>query len=761
MADLSDRVVGGTRVLTLVGSGGCGKTRLALHVAARVLPAFPGGAWMADLAPITEAEQVQGVVAAAVGVREETQGRAIDAIARHLGDRRVLLVVDNCEHVLDAAAAAVEALVHTAPNVTVLATSRQILSIPGEESFRVPSLEVSPDGAIASSLGLPDALALFLDRARAVQPGYRPSEPQMHAIARICRDLDGIPLAIELAAARISSLSADQIAGRLNDRLSLLTRGSRTATPRQQTLRGAIDWSYSLLDREQKALFRRVAVFSGGFALAAVERVGAAEATDRPKVARLLSDLVDKSLVIAEEVAGDQRYRLLEAIRQFGQEQLDGSGEAELLQRRHLCHFLQIAEEMEGQLTGAGLATALDQLELEYENFRKALDHAAREGRWTEVLRFGAALWRFWERRGHGGEGRRWLAEALARTVDDPSPLRLRAMIAAANLALDQGDLDAAAGLYWRCIALGASLGDIEAVARCHNNLGLIAERQGDYVAARDRFEQALGIARGLGHAWGIATTLNNLGAALKKTGDLQSAQERYEESLGIFRRLGEPWGTAMSLCDLGRLALERGEHARAGSLLRESLRLRRKLKDPEGAAEGLERLAALAAAGGDGGRAARLFGAAEALREAIGVPVPPDEAAEQRVIVAVVERRAGSATFVAAWTAGRELGFDQAVAYALAEASSRPVPGTPTPSISGPSLARTELLTPREAEVVQLIAKGLTARQIGQQLHLSPRTVQKHEEHVRGKLDLPNRAALAAWAERRLHQQTTTSGQV
>ena len=405
----------GSRLVTLVGAGGCGKTRLAIEVGRTRLDDFPDGVFLVELAPLSDPELLPRTVAGALGLAETLRLRALEQLTSYLGPKRVLLVLDNCEHLLAPCAALAAALLRAAPDVRLLVTSQAMLGVLGEQVWRVPSLALPEhDDLPAAELAAFEAVQLFLERAQAVQPRFVLTERNAAAVVEICRRLDGIPLAVELAAARLASLSVEQIAARLDDRLALLSAGNRTALPRQQTLRATIAWSVALLSSAEQLLLQRLAVFVGGWTLAAAEAICSGQGLAQRAVLQRLDGLVAKSLVQVEDAGAELRYRLLETVRIYALEQLEAAGEMEHVRARHLAWYLTLAEEAEPQLTGPEQATWLARVATEHDNLRAARDEARQPGREMLGLRLAGALQRFWNVRGHLGEGRSWLAEALA-----------------------------------------------------------------------------------------------------------------------------------------------------------------------------------------------------------------------------------------------------------------------------------------------------------------------------------------------------------
>ena len=706
------RLLSEARLLTLTGWGGAGKTRLALHVAADVLEGFKDGVWLVELAPLSDPDLVAHAVASAVKVREQPGRPILATLCDFLKDKYLLLVLDNCEHLLVACARLADALLRACPNLRILATSREPLGIAGETSWPVPPLSLPDPKHLPSLEGLSayEAVRLFIERAVAVLPTFTVTNENAPWIAQVCQRLDGIPLAVELAAVRVKALSVQQIAARLDDRFRLLTGGNRTGLPHHQTLRAAIDWSHDLLSDPERAVLRRLAVFSGGLTLEAAEAVCGGDGTDTSEVLDLLMHLVDKSLVVAEEQGGKARYRMLETVQQYARDRLRESGEAEAVRRRHRDWYLELAEQAEPGLVGGEQAAWLDRLELEHANLRAALMCCVESGGTEEALRLVGALWRFWAVRGYFEEGRGWLEAALKGSSDVSAGFRAKALNAAGYLALSRGDHRAARSLLEESLAIRRQLGDQAGIATSLSNLGTAASQQGDHAVARSLLEESLTIRRRLGDKVdtaaslndlagvviqlgdnamarslleesltirrqlrdkaGIAVSLNNVGMVAIQQGDHAVARSLLEESLRLCREVGDKWLNAAALDTLGDLARAQDDHARARSLYEESLALYRQLEDARGIAHGLEGLAAVACVQGQHRRAAHLFAAAEALREASGAPLPISERADAERSVVAVRAGLGEEAFTSAWADGRAMAPGQAIEYALAEQS-------------------------------------------------------------------------------------------
>ncbi|MGH2601998.1 MAG: ATP-binding protein, partial [Dehalococcoidia bacterium] len=606
------RALGGARLLTLTGAGGCGKTRLALRVADELLWAYPHGVWFVELAALADPALVPRTVAAALDLQTAEPRPPVEALKEFLRPRSLLLVLDNCEHLPAACAELVETLLRACPNLEVLTTSRAPLGIGGEAVWQVPPMALPPvawesrvhhaQGARDIDLPTPDSVRLFVARARLYRPEFDLSVTNAEAVAEVCRRLDGIPLAIELAAARVRALSVEQIAVRLEDRLRLLTGGSRTALPRHQTLRAALDWSHDLLTEEERALLRRLSVFAGGFELEAAEHVEAADVLD------VLTSLVDKSLVIAEEQGGIVRYRLLETVRQYAGEKLDESGEVAATRDRHLDWYLALAQSAAGAYRGPHEPAWLTRLEQEHDNLRAALAWSLQSSKPEPALRLAGSLATFWDARGHLHEGQRWLAQALAAGAAAPVEVRAQALLGAGVLSEMIGDSAAARAFREESLGLYQRLGDRQGIASAQAHLGRITFRQGDLPAARVLFEASLAHYQELGEKPGIAEALGRLALIALRQGDNDAARTQSEARLAICRELGNRDGAADTLELLSTVAGEQGDHERQVALLEESLALYRELGNRGGIALALGSLGMAAWTRSDYDRASSLL---------------------------------------------------------------------------------------------------------------------------------------------------------
>jgi predicted ATPase/class 3 adenylate cyclase len=637
-----------TRLLTLTGTGGCGKTRLALEAAHRT---EDGEAWLVELAALSDPELVPQAAASGFGVREAPGEPLAQTLAEALRDRSLLLVLDNCEHLVAACAALADTLLRRCPAARLLATSREALGIDGETTYRVPSLSVPDLKQLPPPVELArcEAVRLFIERAAQARPGFALTERNAEAVAQVCCRLDGIPLAIELAAARLRSLPVEELRDRLDDRFRLLTGEDWSALPHRRTLRALIDWSYDLLPPSERALFARLSVFAGGWTLESAEALAGSrgsvgvweygsmgpssesghrlpevsppdpetpstrEATLRTRtptppyphtsssavpVLDTLSGLIEKSLVVHD---GDGRYRMLETVRQYARDRLDESGEGTAWRARHLVHYRELAETAEPELMGPEQGAWLERLEAEHDNMRAALEWSTSGGDAQSALRLCGAAMRFWATRGYLSEGRRWCRLALERTdAGGRTPARAKAMSAAAGLAFIQGDCAAAQRLYEESLALHRELENPRGIALSLNNLGALAFRLGDYAAARARYEEGLAAMRELGDLPSMASALGNLGMLAMTQGDYVAARSLYEQSLALKRELGLPASLAATLNDLAGLTYLQGDYEAARRLFEESLALRRQLGDREGIALSLGNLGSVALEQGD-----------------------------------------------------------------------------------------------------------------------------------------------------------------
>lgn len=831
----SIRLLSTSRLLTLTGPGGAGKTRLALQVAADILGGYTDGVWLVELATLFDTAFVPQRVATALSVREQPGRPPMETLADSLRAKNMLLILDNCEHLMDACVAVADELLRACPGLRILATSREALQIPGEVNYAVPPLSL-PDSRSPSvpDIRRSEAARLFVERAALARRGFTLQENEAATLVQICRRLDGNPLAIELAAARIRVLSMEELLSRLDDLFRLLTDGGRTTLPRHQTLEATIDWSYKLLTEPEKILFRRLSIFTGGWTLAAAENVCAGDGIEPADLLDLQTRLIEKSLVAVESQADESRYRMLDTIREYGRAKLADSGEAGRIQLRHLGWFLSLAERAKPELRGPHQTEWLDRLEADHDNLRAALKTSLAEA--EAGLRLGTALARFWYRHGHLLEGRMWLESLIAHGGSAPPSVRAEALYAAARLATRlsdystartfdeeslmifratgdkrgtaeslhalarlpavRGDYAGARPLYEESLTIFRMLGDRRGIAVVSIDLGWLMHMLGkvtlsqplleeslsisrelgerlligaalhalgwsrkdraDYVVAQSLLEESVEIFTQLGDDWYRAVSLSGLGGVAIRRGRYDEARRLYEESLSVLREVGgenkiaeslqgladvmyvvgdlaesrryyeksltvygslnHHWGSAEALAGLGWTALRRGDYAEAHSLVeqsrrmseeegnkrsetsarcalgkvallagdydgaarcyREALELAHGLEEKPWVAACLEGLAAVALGRGHMDRAARLCGGAGGIRETIGAPLPPVDRDEYERCVSAMREAAGEARFGQAWSEGKAMTLDRAVAFAFSEESAAALKG-------------------------------------------------------------------------------------
>jgi predicted ATPase/class 3 adenylate cyclase len=604
------RLLATTRVLTLTGAGGAGKTRLALQVAADLLEKFKDGVWWVELAALSDQTLVPQTVASVLSVRAQSGRLLTDTLGDFLRGKSLLLLLDNCERLLSACAGMADALLRNSPGLCILATSREALGIAGEIRWRVPSMSLPDLDRLPpfENLSQYEAVRLFTDRVMTVQPTFKVTPRNAQAVAQICHRIDGIPLAIELAAARARVLAVEQIASRLDDRFRLLIGGSRMAVPRHKTLRAAMDWSYEMLSEEERAVLRRLSVFAGGFTLEAAVKVCGRKGVDEFEVLDLVTSLVDKSLVVMDEQGGEARYRLLETIRQYGRDKLLAPEEDAVLYA-HRDWYLSFAERADAELRGANQREWLDRTEAEHDNLRAALGWSkGAQGEADARLRLAGALQWFWYLRGYSTEGRRWLEGMLSEGLSPPSPTWLKALRGAGILAWDQGDYSRALSLMERSLALCRKVDDKWGVALSLSILGFLAyQPQGDYERARALLKESLAVWREVEDQWGIAFSLNILGRVMWLEGAYDQAARACEESLSLFQAIGNRWGVAYAQHSLGLVARDRGDHERAAALHTESQVILQELGDRGHSAVALNSLGIVARHQGDNERAEAL----------------------------------------------------------------------------------------------------------------------------------------------------------
>jgi len=673
-----ERLLSTQRLVTLTGVGGIGKTRLAFVVAASAIPRHAERAVVVELAPLTDPTLVARECAAALGVLDDAGRPIVEALADALADRSVLIVLDNCEHLLAACAELAERLLRASPRLRILATSREPLGLANETIWAVPPLAISPgDRVPVDRLARYGAVRLFEDRARAVWPGFQLSAANAPAVARVCRRLDGIPLAIELAAARTRVLSVEQIDTRLADRYRLLVWGAADAPARHQTLVAAVDWSYALLSESERLLFDRLSVFRGGASLEAIEAVctlarrGSATGIAGAEVADLLQSLVEKSLLTAEPQAdGTVRFAQLETLRDYAAARLADRCEVDDLRACHLQFQVSFAERAEAELRGPDALAWLDRLERDHDNVRAALAWAAQHPAALEDgFRIAGAIWLFWLIRGYVAEGRRWLEGLLAApAAPGPGPrARAKVLNGAGALAFQMVDYDRAQACHEDGLALYRELGDTRGIATLLSGMAIVTSERGDPARAHELFRQVLELSLEIDDRPTAANALTNLGITARRLGQLDQARDYFDRALASHRELGHQGPQANVVHGLGNVAFDRGDLVEAGDRFREALAVAQAHGDWGTVARCIGGLASIMVRQRRQlARAAQLFGAVEALREEIGISITSGGRAEHASVTGVLEHALGRAAFAAAWTRGRGLSRERAVKLAL-----------------------------------------------------------------------------------------------
>jgi predicted ATPase/DNA-binding CsgD family transcriptional regulator len=780
------RLVAGSRLVTLTGAGGAGKTRLGLQVAAQLLDGTGDGVWFVDLAPLQDPDLVAVTVADVLGVRREPGRPVLDPLVEAVGARRLLVLLDNCEHLIGACAKLADALLRGCPGLALLATSREPLGIGGEYVYRVPSLGVPAEGDDAEAVRASEAVRLLADRAAAQGVPLAGDEPAAEVAGRICRRLDGIPLAIELAAVRLRVLSAGELEARLDERFAILTGGSRAGMPRQQTLQAMVDWSWELLAGAERAVLAAMSVFAGGFGLAAAEAVAAGPEVSAGEVLGHVAALVDKSLVqFGDAGAGAGRYRLLETVRQYAAARLDalGPAAAEAARVAHLGYYVALAEAAAPQLVATDQAAWLDRLDAELGNLRAAIAVSLTQADPAPGLRLATSLQVYWRIRGHAAEGAGVLRALLdAPTAREATLLRARALAAAARLLETTGSYATAGDYCQEALAIARAAGDDYLVADLLHERASVLLRQGQ-PGALPLIESGLGLARRLGethltarllsarayatYAEGdpasaardtadalrlsrqagdrlqVGSMLGNLGYYELSAGDLDAARRHLAESLDIFRALNHRDGIVYQAINLGLAEYLVGSPGAAEALFAESFDLARRMGMRASIAYALIGLALAGRGGADTGRAARLHGAADQALADLGRAVEPLEARladldRQRLRVAM-----GDGAFEAEYAAGRTLDLAQVVAALGRKGAATEQPRV---AVSGEAVM---VLTHRELDVLKLVAQGLSNPDIARRLVLSEHTVHRHLANILRKLSLSSRASAAAWGVR------------
>lgn len=729
-------LLGGTRLLTLTGPGGSGKTRLALATASEEQGNFAEGVQFVSLAAVTDPTYVIPTITAGLGIRPAADRPSIDGLADALSDRTRLLVLDNFEQVVSAAPL-VTSLLSQCHGLKVIVTSRVALHVGGEQIMPVLPLALpeTGHGFILAEVAQSPAVRLFAERASAVDLTFRITDNNAHAVAEVCRRVDGLPLAIELAAARVGVFSPRELADRMERRLPALAHGPRDAPRRQQTISNAIAWSYDLLDEEQRHLFESLSIFSGGWTLDAAEAIANEKNTD---ILESLAALIDHSLVqVSMQPDGSTRYGMLETIREFGRERLAQRGEGNAF-ARHAAYFTNLAERADRAGNTPEQVIWLRRLATEIHNLRVALawslDHDP-----VVTLRLAGALGMFWMTQALMREGGDWIESALARGPSAPLSIRAKALRRAGDLACWQGEYRLAASKLEDALSIFREIGDEAGIGITLFGLARTAHFSGDFEPALSLYEQTIQLQEKLGNWYAVAGATGNRGMMYSRQGDLERGQRQVETALRLCREHDYPMQVAIWARDLGELFLRHnGDQSRARELIFEALQIDAE-SSPLRIPENLEVVALLALGERQPDRAARLHGAAHRLRTLTGFPRTWEECQDFEADVAAIRSALGPEAFDAAWKAGKAMTVEEAIAEALQQ------PDVLPPETTGVM----NRLTTREREVLQLIVDGLSDKEVAEQLSISPYTVMRHVANILNKLGLPSRTAAATFAVR------------
>jgi predicted ATPase/DNA-binding CsgD family transcriptional regulator len=746
---------GNVPLVTVTGPGGAGKTRLALKVAEDLAVSFRDGVWFVDLSAVQHHSLVLPTIAQAVGMRETDGNLAEHRLGVRLRDAEMLLLLDNFEQVRDAAPQIAD-LLRASPGLKLLVTSRVILHLSSEYIVPISGLSLPHNAEPVTSLERNDAVRLFVARAQASDPAFTLTEQNAASVAGICLQVDGLPLAIELAAARIRTLSPHALHARLSRRLAVLSSRHQDLPARHRTIRDAVDWSVQLLERDERTMFGRLAIFAGEFSLEAAHAIAdiagdrgyddisgdqsASSASDIDML-DMLGSLVDQSLLQRVSIDGkDLRFRMLQTVREVALEQLDAAGEREHVGRNHALYFLGVAEEAAPHLTGPQQVECLKELEAALPDLRAAMVWFGEHGETELRLRLAVGLWRLGYTRGYLSEAREWLRSALEANRE-LSRHRVLALNAMGLLASSQGDTDIAIACHDEALESSRVAGDELSIAVALNGLGDAAAMEGDTFLAQARYEAALDLFRKVGSERGIAGAFTNLGNLAWDSRDLERAIDCQEQAMTHYRVAGDLRGMAWSASNLGTLAILKGQYTKGTDFLRDAIEKYTALADPYGVALTLEGFAVIAQARRQPELEAKLLAAASAIRERIGIPV---NASERSRMDGAIDRIKGElgVSFDALWGAGRAMSDGDAIRLALASESEHPI--TPATTSGG-----TFGLTRREIEIVRLIAVGKSNKEISDELSISFRTVSTHVSNVLAKLEMANRSALASFAHR------------
>ena len=739
------------RLVTLLGPGGIGKTRLAFRAAADLERSLADGAWVAELAAVQVSELVPETVAGALGIRSAERGSPTERLVAHLRDRQLLLVLDNCEHVQEAAAELAAELLSSCPGVSVLVTSRHALGLPGELVLTVPPLPLPKPGADGPPEALVhyDAVRLFVDRATASWSSFQVTAVNRDALAELVRRLDGMPLAIELAAVRVRSLTVEQILDRLVDRFALLTQGSRAALPRQQTLQALLDWSHDLLEPRERLAWARASVFSGGFDLAALEAVACDDDLPAAALPDVVDGLVAKSVLVREavEIGGAARFHMLESLREYGDARLAETGAVASYAERHRRWYAGLAATAAGELFGPAQVDWFARLRADHDNLGTALERLAHDPAGAvEGLRMASALQHHWVMTGRFGEGRAWVQRLLAQLPepDDDEPVarsvaRAAGLEVAGRLAVLQGQIDVGRPMLEEALAAATAAGDVTWRAHALHGLALASVFWGEPAAALPLLEEALALHREGKDPFGVPLALVQLATVHATLGSPDRAMACAEECIALSEAASERWCAALARWVQALVQWQLAHGTRARTYARDVLRLKAPFGDRMGMAMSVEVVAWAESEAGRSPEAARLLGAVQAALDSIGASLFGHLHEDHDRCLARTREALGDDAFRRAFEEGAAMRFDEAVALAL---------GRRTPAPAAADAQGDEVrLTRRESEIAALVAEGLTNREIAERLVMAPRTAEGHVAHILGKLGFTSRAQLAAWS--------------
>jgi predicted ATPase/DNA-binding CsgD family transcriptional regulator len=734
-----------SRLVTITGVGGVGKTRLALRSGALLRRAFPGGVWIVELADLKDPRLIPSTVAATFGLQYQSGTSPLGRLPERLRDRAVLLVLDNCEHVLDACAQLASSLLEQHPLMHILTTSRQPLNIAGETVLQLAPFSVPVEQAEESpgweALVHYEAVKLFEERAEAADPTFTISAHNAPVVARVCRDLDGLPLAIELAAVAVRVLTVEEIADRLGQRFRLLIGGNRTAPTRQQTLRGLVEWSYGLCSTAEQVLWARLSVFAPGFALDAAEAICSGNGIEAGDVFDLLRGLLDKSIVTWDERSGQVRYRLLETLRDYGRDRLAELGETAIVRRRHLDYYRRLAAQAEVEWFGAGHTTAFAVLRAEHANLRAALEFSASQpGYAGGGMEIASSLRFFWLSSGFVYEGRRWLDRLLV-LAKERVPARVKALYVSGYLNVALNDASSGTVLLEQARKLAEELGDETGAAYVAQISGLTSLFNEAPARAAALFEEALAGHRLMGDRAAVAYDQIELALAAAFLDDHERAAALFRECPAIRKSYGEQWMKSLGLWAQGIADLLAGDYQQATAAELESLRLRLNFHEQFQIALCIEILACIAAADGDATRAAGLFGVSRTMKESVDASLTGHKhVARLHDHYETAARSAlGNDAFQEVFHRGTQLEFDEAITWITRKGSESDFP-------EKRDKARTTVLTPREQEVAALVAQGKANKEIASTMMISLRTAEAHVEHILTKLEFTARTQIASW---------------